>query len=139
MDGPFMIDGADDDSGAVSRPTVLVVDDHQAMLDVMRDMVEAFGYTTQGATSGEEALARLAAVECDLVLTDLAMPGMSGWDVIEAMRLRQIRVPVVVVTGHATDRDIQRARQEGVPLLRKPFRIADVQIALRDAFSDCRA
>jgi CheY-like chemotaxis protein len=48
-------------------------------------------------------------------------------------------VPVVVVTGHATDRDIQRARQEGVPLLRKPFRIADVQIALRDAFSDCRA
>jgi CheY-like chemotaxis protein len=62
------------------------------MRDVMRDMVELLGYTSEGATSGEEALARLAAVECNLVLTDLAMPGMSGWDLIQAMRLRQIRV-----------------------------------------------
>jgi two-component system response regulator AtoC len=139
MDGPFPSDGTDGDPRAVSRPTVLVVDDQLRVRDAMRDMVELLGYTSEGATSGEEALARLAAVECDLVLTDLAMPEMSGWDLIQAMRLRQIRVPVVIVTGYATDRDLQRALEEGIPLLRKPFRIAELQIALGDALSDCRA
>jgi hypothetical protein len=43
-----------------------------------------------------------------------------------------------MVTGHATDRDVQRALEEGIPLLHKPFRIADVQIALRDALSVSR-
>jgi CheY-like chemotaxis protein len=74
MDGPFPSDGADGDPRAVSRPTVLVVDDQLRVRDAMRDMVELLGYTSEGAMSGEEALARLAAVECDLVLTDLAMP-----------------------------------------------------------------
>jgi CheY-like chemotaxis protein len=135
-----MIDGADDDRGPISRrPTVLMVDDEPAMRDLMRDLVELLGYASEGAASGEEAMTRLAAIGCDLVLTDLAMPGMSGWDLIEALRRRQIRVPVVIVTGHATDGDIQRALEEGIPLLHKPFQIAEVQIALRDALADCRA
>jgi CheY-like chemotaxis protein len=101
----------------------------------MRELVEVLGYTSEGATSGEEALARLTATECDLVLTDLSMPEMSGWELIQAMRLRQIAVPVVAVTGHATDGDVQRALEEAIPLLHKPFRIAELRITFRDALS----
>jgi CheY-like chemotaxis protein len=70
------------------KPRVLVIDDDPSVLEVVRYLLDAFGFECQTAVGGANGLARFGEGGWDLVLTDLAMPEMSGWDVIEAIRQR---------------------------------------------------
>ena len=87
------------DTGAAAK--VLVVDDVALNVKLLADLLAAKGYRTCSATSGAEALAVLAAERPDLVLLDVMMPGMSGYDVCRAIRadLAQAMLPVVLVTA----------------------------------------
>jgi PAS domain S-box-containing protein len=82
--------------------TVLVVDDDALVAASTAMMLDDLGYRTQSAASGEEALARLRedpAIE--LVVTDHAMPGMTGLDLAERLRRERPDLPVVMATGYA--------------------------------------
>jgi class 3 adenylate cyclase/CheY-like chemotaxis protein len=80
---------------------VLVVDDTPVNLKLLADLLTAKGYTVTTATSGAEALARIAAEPPDLVLLDVMMPGMSGYEVCRKIRDNPgtAMVPVVMVTA----------------------------------------
>jgi len=80
---------------------ILVVDDVALNVKLLADLLAAKGYRTCSATSGAEALAVLAAERPDLVLLDVMMPGMSGYDVCRAIRAdpAQAMLPVVLVTA----------------------------------------
>src|SRR5664279_212146 len=80
---------------------VLVVDDVALNVKLLVDLLAAKGYRTCSATSGVEALAVLAAERPDLVLLDVMMPGMSGYDVCRAIRAdpAQAMLPIVLVTA----------------------------------------
>ena len=68
---------------------ILLIDDDETVLEVIGLMLVAEGHTVLPASSGRDGLARLEAGEVvDLVLTDLRMPGMNGWDVVCAVRSR---------------------------------------------------
>ncbi|MGH7340305.1 MAG: response regulator, partial [Candidatus Rokuibacteriota bacterium] len=67
----------------------------------------------------EQALALFDRGQYAIVLTDLLMPGMSGWDVLAALRQRDAHVPVIIVTGSPVVGD-PRAFQPGVAVLKKP-------------------
>lgn len=100
-------------------PRILLVDDNTIVRDMLVDLVGSLGYPTDAAASGEEALTLFDRGRYGMVLTDLLMPGMSGWDVLAALRERDPHVPVIIVTGSPVVGD-PRAFQPGVAVLKKP-------------------
>ncbi|HET7876150.1 MAG TPA: GAF domain-containing protein [Methylomirabilota bacterium] len=110
----------------------LVVDDEAAVRDVVGDMLIAAGQTAVVVESGPEALARVEAEPFDVVFTDLAMPGMTGWEVARAIRERAPRTRVVLVSGFGVEVSPDDMRAHGVDLvLSKPLRVQDVLGALQ--------
>ncbi len=98
---------------------ILVVEDDPGVREVLTLMLASLGHITLEAASPREALARLGAGEAvDLVLTDLNMPGMSGWELARAIKARRPRLRVALITGALETRS---ARSEPVDrVIRKP-------------------
>src|SRR6266478_28109 len=112
----------------VGAAHVLVIDDEPEVRSVLRDMLVSFGYTVVEAASGEEGLACCESAPVDVILTDVSMPGMSGWDVAEACRRRFPHVPLGFVTGWGDRLDQEMTLRSGVRfVLSKPFGPLDVQ------------
>jgi len=113
------------------QPRLLVIDDDPNVRSVLRDLLSGFGYLVNEASGGAEGVALFRRGGYDLVLTDLAMPGMSGWNVADAVRSLSATTPVILVTGSATDLDTQRADALGVVILHKPVPLEELQRAVR--------
>ena len=112
--------------GSLSGMTVLVVDDSEDTTEMVRHLLEISGATVHAATSGREALRIARKQEFDVVLSDISMPGMDGFEFLS--KLRQIPgkedLPAVALTGFGRPEDVQRARNEGFYAhLTKPFDI----------------
>ena len=114
------------------RLRCLVVDDEPQLARMLGAMLERLGHTAQTATSGEEALAQLAGIEIDVLVTDVGMgPSMNGWELSE--RVLQLRpgLPIVLATGWGASIDPVAARSRGiVGILSKPYRQADLERVL---------
>lgn len=113
---------------------VLLVDDETMIRDTIDELLRDAGYAVSTASSGAAALALLnGAVGIDLLVTDLSMPEMNGLEVIRAVRDRFPEIPVILLTGFATDEAALSLAQIGgiVALLRKPVR--DVELLDRIA------
>jgi two-component system, OmpR family, KDP operon response regulator KdpE len=111
---------------------VLIVDDDPAIVEVMQMILTAEGYSVLTATNGQEALHSITTDGPGLVLLDLNMPVMSGWELIDQLRHSEISIPVVLVTAG------QLAREEATRLnvaghLSKPFDLEDL-LAIVDQF-----
>jgi CheY-like chemotaxis protein len=78
---------------------LLVVDDDDLMRALVAEMLEMHGYTAEQATSGASALAQIAIQPPDLVVLDLWMPGMHGWEVVERLKDQLSPPPVLVMSG----------------------------------------
>lgn len=101
---------------------VLVVDDDPVVGKSFDRVLSGKGYAVITATTGEEALGKLAREEYDVVFTDIRMPGMDGIEVAEQVHAKQPWVPVVIVTGYSTPDNEVRAEAAGVcGFLRKPL------------------
>ncbi|MGX7708487.1 response regulator [Methylobacterium sp. Gmos1] len=107
---------------APRRARVLVVDDDPQVRHVTASFLNGFGYDEVEVPSGEAALERLTAERFDIVVADLAMPGMSGLDLAEAVRGRFPALPFLLVTGHAEAARIPA----DFSVLEKPFHSADL-------------
>ncbi|KGO99014.1 hybrid sensor histidine kinase/response regulator [Novilysobacter defluvii] len=110
------------DRAVASAGRILVVDDQPANLRVVSTLLGREGYAVDTAENGERALELYAQCTPDLILLDMMMPGMDGFEVLEALRQRRLVVPVVFVTA-AHDRDLLlRAFDAGVvDYVTKPF------------------
>jgi CheY-like chemotaxis protein len=106
-------------------PHILVVDDDPAIVEVMTMVLAAEGYPVLAATNGQEALSVITTQRPALVLLDLNMPVMSGWDLIERLRTSAISVPVVLVTAGQLARE-EAARLNVAGHLAKPFNLDDL-------------
>jgi CheY-like chemotaxis protein len=109
---------------------ILLVDDNTIVRDMLVDLVASLGYHADAAAGGEQALALFDGTRYDMVLTDLLMPGMSGWDVLAALRQRDPHIPVVIVTGSPVVGD-PRASQPGVAVLKKPVDVAELDSMIK--------
>ncbi len=78
---------------------VLVVDDEQAVRELLCEILEAEGHGVRTASSGPEALRLFREGDFNAVFTDIGMPGMSGWELAHAVREIDSRVPLAVITG----------------------------------------
>ena len=113
-------------------PKILLVDDNPVVRDMLVDLVGSLGYAADAASGGAEALALFDQNRYDIVLTDLLMPGMSGWDVLAAVRQRNPSMPVVIITGTAPPVDDPRAAQAGVAVLRKPVDVKALDDTIKE-------
>ena len=109
---------------------VLVIDDEAVLRSLFRDMLSACGYEVDVAEDGAAGLARFREQRYEAVITDLLMPGMNGWEVIERLRQATPRLPVVMLTGSGPDIDLERVRREGVTLVHKPATLPGLRAVL---------
>ncbi len=101
---------------------MLVVDDEPAAVDLITQLLEDEGYQIKGVYSGEEALSVLETEVPDIILLDLLMPEMDGFEVIERIKAKEDwrDIPIVVVTAKdLTDSDWQFLRQRVGKIIRK--------------------
>ncbi|MCB4801167.1 response regulator [Methylobacterium brachiatum] len=111
------------DVPVAARPArILVVDDDAQVRHVTASFLAGFGHDATEAGDGEAALRSFAPGRFDLIVADLAMPGMSGIELAAEIRVRDPSLPVLILTGHAEAMQIP----DDLPVLTKPFRSADL-------------
>ena len=105
------------------NPSVLVVDDQPANIRLLEAILTPRGYDVRTASSGAEALAAIDADDTDLVLLDIVMPGMDGYEVCRAIRERPATayLPVVMVTASGDEQKIQALEAGADDFLTKPI------------------
>lgn len=102
--------------------TLLVIDDDKMILMILKQMLTKAGYRVFTAASGEEGIAMLSTTNVDLVLTDYLMPGMSGIEVLNIIKLNQPLLPIIMLTGHGDVALTIKAIQLGaVDFIEKPI------------------
>ncbi len=117
------------------RPRVLVIDDDAGVRLVMCAVLAALGCDADEAENGAQGVTLFDQHRYDVVVTDLKMPGLTGWDVVEAVRMRMPTMPIVMVSGFATPADTARAQREGLAFLHKPFQFAGFKEAITQALA----
>lgn len=97
------------------RQRVLVVDDALTIRELQRNILERAGFDVRVATDGSQALSSLAHEPSDLVLTDVEMPNMNGFELTEAIRARPAlaNIPVLILSSRSSDVDRQRGLDVG--------------------------
>jgi len=124
---------------SVAACRVLIVDDHPLVLRLVSHLLRHADYVVEGADGGPEGIRQLRAAPPDLVLTDLCMPGASGWDVAKAAKTLQPPVPVILMTGSG---EMVNESPEGRVLveavLLKPFGVKELLDTVRGIIGDGR-
>jgi len=128
--------GLDDAAGA-DRPKILIVDDEQAVRDLLSKTLTMAEYEVDTASDGRTALERLHSSAYDLLITDLKMPGMDGLSVIREARRQSPDLPVIIITGYSTEASAIEAINLGVTgYLTKPFRLPRILAATARALGE---
>jgi CheY-like chemotaxis protein len=122
---------------------VLVAEDEPLAAMVVEDILSELGYDVLLASDGEEAMRLAERQVFDVLVTDLAMPRMTGWELIPRLRSKRPDLPVVVMTGFLppNGREVLLSGQSGpLALVLKPFEISHLVRALEKVIgnrADC--
>ena len=128
---PLHLPGVASDSGL--KPRVLVVDDNEDVRDLLRLHLVAGGFDVEMAENGQQAIDSIASAPPDLMLTDLNMPGMDGFQLIEAVRANPSHrnMPIILLTAHNDVAVFRRGMDLGADdFLTKPVNSKDLLNAL---------
>ena len=107
---------------------ILVVDDDKAIRDILSDILSFMGFSVAVARSGNEGLNLFLKDPFDLVLTDLRMPGMEGWDLAFHVKSKAPDTPVVLITGLQEEEVMESDKVGHVDFMMfKPFRFEEMQ------------
>lgn len=118
---------------AVRGPVVLVVDDAEADAETMASLFDAVGLKARAVRSGKEALAAVAGGDVDVCVVDLVMPEMSGAELIEEFRRRDLRLPVIAVSGHDVSELLRASESKVFTSFDKPIVASDLIRAVAQA------
>lgn len=115
------------------RATIMIVDDDPAISTLISHQLRSLGYRTVCLCDGLQALQHLAVVQPDLVLLDVMMPRMSGWDVCRQIRASS-DAPIILLTAKDADADVVTGLNAGADdYVTKPYRIAQLQARIEAA------
>jgi CheY-like chemotaxis protein/two-component sensor histidine kinase len=119
-----------------SGPRLLVVDDQADILQVLTAILEANGYEVDAVLRARDGLSLADQADYSVILTDLGMPDMSGWEFAAEVKKKQPQAPVILMTGWGAEVDEKRLSDEGIfALLPKPFGGKDLLVLLDEALA----
>ncbi len=121
--------------GLQQNLSILLVDDDTNLLEVVSDMMDFLGHQCTKAGGGKEALQILETEKFDLVITDLGMPEVGGWDVARFCRERHPGMPVLLISGWGAQLDSEEALQKVDGILPKPFQMDEIKNAIEKVMS----
>jgi len=107
-------------SGAhVALPLLLVVEDFEELYELYSDFLASAGYAVEGTNNGVEAVEEARRLLPNLILMDLALPRMNGWEAIELLKSEDAtrHIPIIALTGHVQSRFAELARQAGADVV----------------------
>ena len=98
-----------------SLPLILVVDDYQDAREMYAEYLQFSGFRVAEARNGNEAVAQARSLRPDLILMDLSLPGMDGWEATRVLKADDAtkHIPIVALTGHALAGASEGARKAG--------------------------
>lgn len=115
-------------------PLILVVDDYQDAREMYAEYLQFSGFRVAEARNGNEAVAQAFSLRPDLILMDLSLPGMDGWEATRVLKAddRTKHIPVVALTGHALAGASEGARKAGCDsFVTKPCLPDDLVVEVR--------
>lgn len=122
------------------QPTIYVVDDDDAVRDSLKILLESYQLTVRDFGSVPEFLDGLQPVDNSCLVLDLHLPAMGGFDVMNTLARRRVRLPVIVITGRSDSQTRARALEAGaVAFLEKPVDDQVLMNAIDDALQGHRA
>jgi len=113
----------------MSAAKILVIDDEKDVLEVLRLVLSRSGYEVLASSSGMDGLAQAQADRPDLILLDIMMQRMDGWEVLRALKsdAETREIPVVILSARVEPKDKIRGLQEGaVDYVTKPFAVREI-------------
>src|SRR5262249_36863908 len=124
------------EAGNVGRVLVSVVDDDESVRESLPDLLKEFGFEARAFSSGRAFLASDCVNRTGCLILDVAIPGMTGFDIQRELHLRGQKIPIIFITGQTDGAVRARAFEAGaVSFLLKPFSdtalLASVETALR--------
>ncbi len=111
----------------ITAPRILIVDDEPGMIEILEINLAHEGYDVRGVLNGPEALVQAHANPPALIILDVMMPGMNGWQVLEQLQAdpSTAEIPVVMLTVMAQSEDVVKGLEKGaVEYITKPFHIS---------------
>lgn len=107
---------------ANEKNTVLIVDDEEAIVSMLYKVLSSNGISSDAAGNGEEALKMLEKNSYDLMLLDVNMPGMDGFEVVQTLRQKGNAIPIIIISGRQEDYDTLYGLDIGADdYITKPF------------------
>ena len=118
----------------VERALVSVVDDDESVRESLPDLLKEFGFEARAFSSGQEFLASDCLNRTGCLILDIAMPGMTGFDLQRELQLRRQKIPIIFITAQTDEAVRARAFEQGaVRVLLKPFNDIDLLAAVKAA------
>jgi CheY-like chemotaxis protein len=117
-----------------NTPLILVVDDYQDAREMYAEYLQFSGFRVAEAKNGNEAVEQAFALRPDLILMDLSLPGMDGWEATRVLKAdnRTKHIPVVALTGHALAGSSEGAKKAGCDaFVTKPCLPDDLVVEVR--------
>ncbi len=115
---------------------ILIIDDEMEVRETLGDILTEGGHTIEAASNGEKGIRLFQQGDFDLVFTDLGMPGMSGYQVAEAIKDIDDSVPVFLITGWQVQLSDDELRENGIDfVLNKPFQIQQVLALVQEGLN----
>ncbi len=129
-------------TGSTSPERVLLVEDDPDSLELMGQIVEAAGYQVERAASGFQALAMAGEARYDVVLLDVMLPGVDGFEVCHRLRREPATadLPIILISAKGRDEDVETGKRVGAnAYLMKPISRTDLLAAIRKQINSRKA
>jgi CheY-like chemotaxis protein len=123
------------------NPLILVVDDYQDAREMYAEYLQYSGFRVAEAKNGNEAVEQAFALKPDLILMDLSLPGMDGWEATRRLKADEAtrHIPIVALTGHALTGASEGARKAGCDsFVTKPCLPDDLVVEVRRMLNTAR-
>ena len=128
----------------MSKGTILIAEDEKYTRNTLSFVLENAGYRVMEAMNGQEALYLIvhlkpSAHPIDLLILDIEMSGLTGWQVLDELNRYQVSVPTIVITGLNDEQILQRIQNNGsLEYLKKPFAPEEVTVCVSRALQTQR-
>ena len=118
----------------MANDRILLVDDEESFIEALQKRLTARGFSVDASGSGEDAISKAERHTFDVVILDLAMPGMDGVETLKRLRKNDPDLQIILLTGHGSiEKAVEATKCGAMDFLQKPAKLPDLLELIRDA------